>query len=80
MKYFVVRTYLDMDGKQNNSIQLYGEEKSAKKRFYSIIASDIDKESIQYELCMIVTGDGVTLETFQIENPVHDQNGEEPAV
>lgn len=73
MKFFVVRTIIDVEGKQTNSIQLYGEEKGAKKRFYSIIASDIDKESVAYELVMIVTGDGITLETFIVDN---SQNAE----
>lgn len=68
MKFFVVRTIIDVEGKQTNSIQLYGEEKSARKRFYSIIASDIDKESVAYELVMIVTGDAITLETFIVDN------------
>lgn len=77
MKFFVIRTFIDTEGKQNNSIQLYGEEKSARKRFYSIIASDIDKETVSYELVLIVTGDGITLETFIIDNPETEQTGAE---
>ena len=78
MKFFVVRTFIDTEGKQNNSIQLYGEEKSARKRYYSIIASDIDKETIAFELVMLVTGDGITiLDPFIIDNHEPEQTGAE---
>ena len=79
MKFFVVRVYFNQEGKQSNSIQCYTEMPSAQKRFYSIIATDIDNDSVVYEMVQIVNGDGITLESYIIEHPVIEPDAPEEA-
>lgn len=62
MNYFVMRVFFAAsDGKQSNSIQAYETEIDARKRFYSVIASDIGSANIMYELVQIVRNDGICI-------------------
>lgn len=62
MNYFVTRVFFAAsDGKQSNSIQAYETEIDARKRFYSVIASDIGSANIMYELVQIVRNDGICI-------------------
>ena len=49
MMIFVTRVFFS-GGKQSNSIEAFDQETQAKKRWHSIIAADIDKDGVQYEL------------------------------
>jgi len=69
MNYFVVRVFFAAsDGKQNNSIQAYDNEVDARKRFYSVLASDIGSDNIQYELVQIVRDDGICIASQVFDN------------
>ncbi len=67
MWYFVTRVFF-RNGEQSNSIQKYEDETAARKRFYTIIATDIDSENIQYELVQIVRDDGICIASMPIDN------------
>lgn len=58
--WFVHRVNIDLTGKQSNSIQLYTDRTAAFKRFYNILAADIDNDNYQYEMVLIVREDGIT--------------------
>ena len=69
--YFVTRVFFNAaSGAQSNSIQKFDDLTSAKKRFYSILASDIDKAEYSYELVQIVDEKGLTLATQTFDNRV----------
>lgn len=68
--YFVTRVFFSNDGKQSNSIEMFDNDTAAKKRWHSIIASDIDKQTISYELVQIVREDGICVASEIIDNRV----------
>ena len=67
MMIFVTRVVFS-DGKQSNSIEAFDQETQAKKRWHSIIAADIDKDGVQYELVQIVREDGICIASEIIDN------------
>lgn len=56
--WFVIRVFFK-NGQQSNSIQAFETEVAAQKRFYSISATDVDDEAMEYELVQIIRADGV---------------------
>jgi hypothetical protein len=58
--YFVTRVFFDAaTGKQSNSIEKKDDEVAARKRFYTILGTDIDSSAISYEMVQIVREDGI---------------------
>lgn len=70
MMYFVTRVNFDQTGKQSNSIQMFTDLVQARKRFYNVLAADIDNDNFQYELVQIVDEAGVTLATQAFDNRI----------
>lgn len=67
--FFVTRVFFSKEtGKQSNSIQKFDDETSARKRFYNILAADIDSNDIDYECVQIVREDGITIATQVFDN------------
>ena len=66
--FFVVRVNINKAGTQSNSIQMYTEEKQAYKRFYNVLAADIDNENYQYELVQIVRDNGICIASQVFDN------------
>lgn len=66
--FFVTRVFFSLDGKQSNSIEKFEDEIKAKKRWHNIIAADIDKETISYELVQIVKENGICIASEIIDN------------
>jgi hypothetical protein len=78
--HFVTRINFDQTGKQSNSIQAFpGEaedritaskisETLARKRFYNILAADIDNDNYQFELVQIVRDDGIVIASQVFDN------------
>lgn len=66
--WFVVRTNFNQQGTQANSIQMFTDETAAYKRYYSILASDIDNDNFQYEMVLIVRQDGITVASQVFDN------------
>lgn len=74
---FVNRVFFSKStGKQSNSIQMFDNETAARKRFYSILATDIDSDDIEYELVQIVRDDGICIGSQVFDNRVPDEVGE----
>ena len=72
MMYFVIRVFFNATtGKQSNSIEMFTDLVLAQKRFYTVLASDIDKDEYSYELVMITDSNGMTLayQVFDKRNP-----------
>lgn len=68
--FFVTRVFFSTDGKQSNSIEMFDNDTAAKKRWHSIIASDIDKQTISFEMVQIVREDGICVASEIIDNRV----------
>jgi hypothetical protein len=66
--YFVTRVNFDTDGKQSNSIQMFEDEVQARKRFYNVLASDIDSDRYTYEMVQIVREDGICITSQVFDN------------
>ena len=69
--YFVLRAFFK-DGKQSNSIEMRETEIDARKRYYTILATDIDSETIEYELVQIVREDGTCNASQVFDNRVEE--------
>lgn len=68
--WFVVRVNINQSGVQANSIQMYDNETAAYKRYYNILAADIDNENYRYELVQIVRDDGIVIASQVFDNRV----------
>ena len=66
--WFVVRVNFNQQGTQANSIQMFTDEKAAYKRYYNILAADIDNDNFQYEMVLIVRQDGITVASQVFDN------------
>lgn len=66
--WFVTRVNFNQAGTQSNSIQMYTDETAAWKRYYNVLAADIDNGNYQYELVQIVREDGVTIASQVFDN------------
>lgn len=75
MMIFVTRVFFS-GGKQSNSIEAFDQETQAKKRWHSIIAADIDKDGVQYELVQIVREDGICIASEIIDNRIRETEAE----
>ena len=68
---FVTRVNFDQQGHQSNSIQMYTDLIQAQKRWYTLIAADIDNDNYQYELVQIVGEDGIVVASQVLDNRPH---------
>lgn len=67
--YLVIRTYWDYTGKQSNSQELKETFELAKKRMYTILGSDIEKETVAFEVVTILDAKtGMQLSCDVIDN------------
>ena len=71
MMFFVTRVFFKKEThEQKSSIQSYDDEIAARKRFYSILASDIDTDAYEYEMVQIVREDGICIASQVFDNRV----------
>lgn len=70
MMYFVTRVNFDQTGKQSSSIQMFTDLVQAQKRFYNVLAADIDNGNYQYELVQLVDENGLVLMSQVFDNRV----------
>ena len=68
--WFVVRVNINQSGTQANSIQMYDNETAAFKRYYNVLAADIDNANYKYELVQIVRDDGIIVASQVFDNRV----------
>lgn len=72
--FIVTRFNINQQGQESHSQQKYDDETQAMKRYYNILAADIDNDNFQYELCQVVREDGIAIAT-----QVFDNRQQEPA-
>ena len=76
--YFVTRVNFNATtGVQSNSIQMYTDLVQAQKRFYTLLASDIDRADFSYEMVQIVDETGIVLSSQVFDNRVQPEPVEE---
>lgn len=69
--YFVTRVNFNATtGVQSNSIQMFNDLIQAQKRFYNVLAADIDSENYSYEMVLIVSENGLVLASQVFDNRV----------
>lgn len=69
--YIVTRYFISTDGTDNRSQERFDNLIAARKRWHTIVASDLDKPTIAWEMLQIVRGaDGVCLASEIIDNRV----------
>ena len=73
MMYFVTRVNFNQSGTQSNSIQMFTDLVAAQKRFYNLLAADIDNGNYQYELVQIVDENGLVLMSQVFDNRVQPE-------
>lgn len=74
MLYFVTRYIIPIDGgNDSHSEEKFDSDLKARKRFYSILAADIDKATIAYELVQIIREDGICVASQVFDNRVPEQ-------
>lgn len=79
MPIFIVSRYIiPVEGSDTRSQERFDDLTQAKKRWHSIIASDIDKTSIAWEMVQIVRGDGICLANEIIDNRVPPETVQTP--
>lgn len=71
MFYIVTRYIIPADGgNDTRSQERFADLTAAKKRWHSIIASDIDKDTVAWELVQIVREDGICIASEILDNRV----------
>lgn len=70
MIYIVTRYIIPFEGSDTRSQERFDDLTQAKKRWHSIIASDIDKQTIAYELIQIIREDGICVASEILDNRI----------
>lgn len=71
MFYIVTRYIIPYEGNDTRSQERFDTDVNAKKRWHSIIATDIDKrDTIAWEMVQIVRSDGICIASEVMDNRV----------
>ena len=79
MFYIVVRFNINNQGAESHSEQRFDTETAALKRYYNILAADIDSDNLRYELVQVIRStDGGTImnQVFDFTEPEPEPNAE----
>lgn len=76
MMYIVTRFNINQQGTESHSQQRYDDDIAAMKRYYTVLATDIDNNNYQYELVQVVRSDGVTIASQVFDNPLPEPEPE----
>lgn len=69
--YIVTRYFIPVDGNDSRSQERFDNLIAARKRWHTLVASDLDKSTILWEMIQIVRGaDGICLANEIIDNRV----------
>ena len=66
--FIVIRFNINTQGQESHSQQKYDDQVSAMKRFYSILATDIDNENFMYELVNVIDESGIVIASQVFDN------------
>ena len=75
--FIVTRFNINQSGQESHSQQKYDDETAAMKRYYTLLASDIDNGSFQYELVQVVRDDGIAIASQVFDNRQPEPEPEE---
>ena len=70
--YIVLRFFISKAGQESHSEQRFDDEIQARKRYYNILAADIDSQNLQYEIVQVIRStDGTALasQVFDFSEP-----------
>ena len=73
MFYIVTRYIIPFEGSDTRSQERFDDLTQAKKRWHSIIATDIDKTTIAWEMVQIVREDGICVASEVMDNRVQPE-------
>lgn len=68
--YFVIRYIIPFTGNDSHSEEKFTDIIQAKKRWHNIIAADIDKTTVAYELVQIIREDGICVASEILDNRI----------
>ena len=71
--YIVTRFNINQSGQEAHSQQKFDDETSAMKRYYTILAADIDSDTFVYEMCQVVKDNGITIASQVFDNRVQPE-------
>ena len=71
--FIVTRFNINQSGQEAHSQQKYDDETAAMKRFYTLLASDIDSASYVYEMVQVVRDDGIAVASQVFDNRVQTE-------
>lgn len=66
--FIVTRFNINQGEQEAHSQQKYDDETAAMKRYYTLLASDIDSANYKYELVQVVRDDGITIASQVFDN------------
>lgn len=66
--FIVTRFNINQGGQEAHSQQKYDDETAAMKRYYTLLASDIDSAQYVYEMVQVVRDDGITIASQVFDN------------
>ena len=76
--FLVVRTYWNYSDQQSNAQELKATYDEARKRMFTILGGDIGKDSVAFEIVMIVNAkNGMQMNCETIDNRPDPEGGEE---
>ena len=70
--YIVLRFFISKAGQESHSEQRFDDEIQARKRYYNILAADIDSQNLQYEIVQVIRstdGTALTSQVFDFSEP-----------
>ena len=76
--YIVTRYFIPFEGNDSRSQERFNNLIQARKRWHTIVATDLDKETIAWEMVQIVNGqNGICLANEIIDNRIPPEPEEE---
>ena len=66
--FIVTRFNINIGGQEAHSQQRYDDETAAMKRYYTLLAADIDSAQYIYEMVQVVRDDGITIASQVFDN------------
>lgn len=75
--FLVERIFWNGQGSKSHSCEEFPTFNDAKKRMYTILGSDIGKDSVAYEIVTILNGQGIQIMVEIVDNRVAEEPVEE---
>ena len=73
MFYITTRYIIPVEGSDSRSQERFDNETAARKRWHSIIASDLGQNTILWEMVQVIREDGICVASEIIDNRVPEE-------